>query len=74
MTFEVSQTNGSYFVEVTAIINGQQSVRGVPFMSEAISKWHTIWNDGPVIVCTHCKYNTTEIFDWLIATVIKKDE
>ncbi len=41
MTLEVSRTEyGMYFVEVTAIINGQQNVRGVPYMSDAISKWH----------------------------------
>ena len=41
VTLEVSRTEyGMYFVEVTAIINGQQNVRGVPYMSDAISKWH----------------------------------
>ncbi len=42
VTLEVSRTEyGMYFVEVTAI-NGQQNVRGVPYMSDAISKWHII--------------------------------
>ncbi len=43
VTLEVSRTEyGIYFLEVTAIINGQQNVRGVPYMSDAISKWHIV--------------------------------
>ncbi len=38
VTLELSTTEYGiiYFVEVTAIINGEQSVRGVPYMSDAI--------------------------------------
>ncbi len=43
MTLHVSRTTyGIYFVEVTAIIIGQHSVRGAPYKSDAISKWHII--------------------------------
>ncbi len=43
MTFHVSRTRyGIYFVEVTEIIIGQPRVRGAPYKSDAISKWHII--------------------------------
>ncbi len=43
MTFQVSRIIfGIYFVEVTAFTIGQHRVRGAPYKSDAISKWHII--------------------------------